>query len=614
MTTKDADRNVVVDILACQKKCKSEDALPALVDENDGMSSTTYSSFESIDPHMEIHVSKIFKAEEKQQQQDHGCAEYEAEIPITEHGLLLMLKNRNGAVTFDGYAKKPDGSQGPAEKNNLVRNLGDTVVAINGFVTLGLPFVDIFMLIRDIVHDDNHGGFMYFTFVDGFEYRNRQDKVNKLNSKSMDLNVAYEALENMRKANLEVQFADNVDCTQCTQCLRAYVKKEKEMKEVVLDGRRIRRFARRFRRVSDSPRKRKGSSRSPSPTSVMDDSHHDESRSKQRVLPKMQHKSCLVCCSPVCNAHSSETFRQGSILICTECSPLFSIDYIQESLVPKFIEDDEQRRKKCLYRMVEMYDRALLMLKFSAQYIDDVSNSLEISSKRNHALSSRASKTSLVSGITGVVAAATIFTPAGPPLLIASLFFGGSATAISTGSEAVTFHSEPNKLADKIIVIHALVKSLMRVTNVLHQAVVDPESFSDTDNVRDEGTAFRPPMNRIDEMEKYDPEWNDDSSMDEKEEGNKEGELMSTVARATAETATRLVKFAGDALHNSSTKTVEVNDINDTVQRISAGSPHDKAEILQSIKKEMKIIPETGIIADLCDQYMVQIASGPREI
>jgi hypothetical protein len=121
--------------------------------------------------------------------------------------------------------------------------------------------------------------------------------------------------------------------------------------------------------------------------------------------------------------------------------------------------------------IVDMYDRVLLVLKFSAQYTNDIADALEHQVKRNNGIGVGSNVTGLVSGITGIVAAATLFTPAGPPLLIASLIFGGTATAVSAGSEAVNYVSEPRKVADKIIAMHGVAKSLLRITGILHDAL-----------------------------------------------------------------------------------------------------------------------------------------------
>ena len=57
--------------------------------------------------------------------------------------------------------------------------------------------------------------------------------------------------------------------------------------------------------------------------------------------------------------------------------------------------------------------------------------------KRHDRVSVGSSATGLLSGVVGVAAAATIFTPVGPPLLLASILFGTSGAAVAAGSEAV---------------------------------------------------------------------------------------------------------------------------------------------------------------------------------
>ena len=57
----------------------------------------------------------------------------------------------------------------------------------------------------------------------------------------------------------------------------------------------------------------------------------------------------------------------------------------------------------------------------------------------------------------------TIFTPVGPPLLIASILFGGGATAGSAGSEAVNYHCSANKMCDTIIALHGMLHSISRL-------------------------------------------------------------------------------------------------------------------------------------------------------
>jgi len=58
--------------------------------------------------------------------------EYDAAIPTTSRGLMIRVGDLNGSAVFLEYRRFPDGSKGPAEINNLVRNAGDEIVAVNG--------------------------------------------------------------------------------------------------------------------------------------------------------------------------------------------------------------------------------------------------------------------------------------------------------------------------------------------------------------------------------------------------------------------------------------------------------------------------------------------------
>eukprot|EP00957_Ditylum_brightwellii_P050588 3836302-Ditylum_brightwellii.AAC.1 len=63
-------------------------------------------------------------------------------------------------------------------------------------------------------------------------------------------------------------------------------------------------------------------------------------------------------------------------------------------------------------------------------------------------------------GVTGVIGAAAMFTHVGPPLLLASLLFGGGSTAVTAGNEMVNYRSEPRQMADRILVLFDVLMSL----------------------------------------------------------------------------------------------------------------------------------------------------------
>jgi len=99
----------------------------------------------------------------------------------------------------------------------------------------------------------------------------------------MALNDAFEALEQMRKANLEIEFGRTIDFNRCVHCLR-------------------------------NPPSKKGLL----PKSIFPRS-------------KRNHKPCLLCGSPTCSKHASKEFLKSSkIIICTSCAPLFSLDFVIE--------------------------------------------------------------------------------------------------------------------------------------------------------------------------------------------------------------------------------------------------------------------------------------------
>jgi hypothetical protein len=127
--------------------------------------------------------------------------------------------------------------------------------------------------------------------------------------------------------------------------------------------------------------------------------------------------------------------------------------------------------------MIGLYDRCLMLLRFSAQFIDTIATLLEQKQEQQNKIG-LGSSAGVVSGVLGVVAAATILTPVGPPLLIASLVFGGSALAVQTsGSDAMNYFLEPNKLADRILSLHGMLHSLLRVTGTLRDGCHDARSY-----------------------------------------------------------------------------------------------------------------------------------------
>jgi len=303
----------------------------------------------------------------------------------------------------------------------------------------------------------------------------------KVIAKAMALNDAFSALENMRKCNLEVEYGGKAipDISLFHQYCTACLHEEKEREEAFL------------RQQNNNSRGRQW---------------------RKAVLGKISRKKksppCLICASPVCNKHGCREFRKEGITICGHCAPLFTMDFVVDTIS----NDQEEHRRQCIAHMIDSYDRALLMLQYSCQFIEDIAMALENSTRKNNQIGLGSSGIGLMSGLTGMAAvaahfaaAATILSPAGPPLLIASILFGGTAAAASTGTEAIIHYSEPNQLANKIVALHELVHSLLAVTAVMKEALrkghIDVQQYMDSEAPKSfrlgKGRANAAPARRI---------------------------------------------------------------------------------------------------------------------
>ena len=259
-------------------------------------------------------------------------------------------------------------------------------------------------------------------------------------SRAMELNVAFEALEMMRKVNLQVEFGEEASSIQgggaekkndpCIPCLREQQQQEQQQQDTSAFRKRLLQM-------------RRGG----------------------KAMP------CLACATCVCGRHKSKEFGRENITICSQCSHLFSSQAIVDRIVAAAAAagEDKIQQKQTLHYLLDVYDRALLILTYSNQFIDEISQALIKNTGRHNKVGLGSSAAGVVSGAIGVAAAVTIFTPVGPPLLLASVLFGGTSTAVAAGSESVNYRCEPNKMADKIIALHAIVTSIARLPETLEE-------------------------------------------------------------------------------------------------------------------------------------------------
>ncbi len=308
-------------------------------------------------------------------------------------------------------------------------------------------------------------------------------------AKSMKLNEAYVSLETMRHANLEIELGQ-FDRRRCVQCVREL----------------------------------SCSQRPSTPYSVT-------TRYKNKMF---KHKLCLMCGSPTCTKHSDPSFKKSKVVICSACAPLFSLDFVVQcvALGNEASEESARDQRHQINHIIDVYDRIQIMLEYSAQFIDEVAEKLEHTTKKEDKIGLSANSAGVMSGVAGVAAAAAFVTPAGPPLLIASLFFGGAAQMTTSGTKMVNYRSTPSKMAFRIISLYNLVKSILTVTTVLRDALlndrIDLEKYvenmiKETEHaVLEMKTGFEDDEedDSVDGDETVDEDWDDESSWSSFESGN----------------------------------------------------------------------------------------------
>lgn len=154
-------------------------------------------------------------------------------------------------------------------------------------------------------------------------------------------------------------------------------------------------------------------------------------------------------------------------------------------------------------------------------------------------------------------AACTIFTPVGPPLLLASILFGGGATAVNAGSEAVNYRCEPNKMADRILTLHSIISSIANIPTAMDQ---------------------------------------DEKIEEEKRANLLRAERTQSRLHFTRAAMNGLKPLTSGALSAISIVT-EARELKNTVDRIRAGNPCEKAERLAGIKNEVFNLPKTEVLS-----------------
>jgi hypothetical protein len=318
----------------------------------------------------------------------------------------------------------------------------------------------------------------------------------------------------------------------------------------------------------------------------------------RNILKKVN--PCLTCGHPTCPRHSSSAFSKNNIPMCQQCAYLFELDFIVEIVTSSSSNIAECRRK--VDEMVDCYDRAKLLLSYTAAYAEDIACALEAMSANSNMIGAGSSVTSIGSGIASIVGCGILLLvpPAalvGVHLMVAGLVVGGGATAVQTGDEMVRYYSEPNRLAERMVALHGMATSLLRVREVLSHVLLKSNSYDAVSPVQEdeEGLAQRARLAGEIKvlMEKH--------NITERKGNAATTKFMGKGARYIGRicSTASVIPVAGGILSAASIY-FEGNELKKTITRISEGSPCDKAQQVRLIRDEMDMLPDSSLVLEEC--------------
>lgn len=387
----------------------------------------------------------------------------------------------------------------------------------------------------------------------------------------------------------------------------------------------------------------------------------------RRNIPRKTPASCLTCGHPTCNKHTSKTFSTHHIQICQPCAYLFELEFIVDviaqatqqtedtSTTTESTTNDDNNNINTSYKstnamqlcqqkvnsMIDCYDRAKLLLTYTSQYAPEISAGLQSRTAKSNKIGVGANASGIVSGITGIVGAGALLCPpvaaAGVPILIASLVFGGTATAAhTTDYAAVKYWSEPNILADKMVVLHGMCLSLLRVVEVLNYGLLRGSGNDDGNTAAADGVDD----NRSSDNDTADNNNNNTPTIDKRQAltqdiqsllqkhgvntsmgkqsissstkisgsnvANRSSRFLGRIG-TTAAASFRFVPIAGGVL-SAASLVVEANEIKATLSRMNEGSVCEKSQQILEIADEVNRLPDAAVIAEECARVFEEAA------
>ena len=271
-----------------------------------------------------------------------------------------------------------------------------------------------------------------------------------------EINASFQAMEKMRKLNLEVECNELgiiCDHSKCKACLLATATSA---------------------RTTTTTTEKSSSSSSSYFTSIRIAnplaSSSSSSSNKKKVEP------CLLCASPTCSKHTSKALQKERITLCLDCEALFQTKSLnlQHDL-------DAASLQAQLERLIDPYDSAFLLLRYSAPFIPTLVQQLQAQQATDDKVTLGTSSVGFVSSIMGLAGAATLLTPAGPPLLAASFIFGTSNAAVGLGYSAQKHYQQdiqtntPHGTANRLLTLYGFLQAAMeRIVTLGEQVDAEP--------------------------------------------------------------------------------------------------------------------------------------------
>lgn len=365
-----------------------------------------------------------------------------------------------------------------------------------------------------------------------------------------------------------------------------------------------------------------------------------EGKSRRNILSRRPPASCLTCGHPTCNKHISKSFSTHHIQICQQCAYLFELDFLVDVIAQASAESNGMELcQQKVNTMIDCYDRAKLLLSYISQYTPNIIEGLQSRTAKSNKIGVGANASGIVSGITGIVGAGALLCPpvaaAGVPILIASLVFGGGATAAHTGDyAAVKYWSEPNIMADKMVVLHGMCLSLLRVVEILSYGLLsskqekmevgketnkEDNADKSKSNVVQEGTGETEEREVLKEdirslLERHGVNTtlgkesiSSGTAISGSNVANRQTRFLGRVG-TTAAASFRFVPIAGGVL-SAASLVVEANEIKATLARMNEGNPCEKSEQIKEIASEVDRMPNAVLIAGECRRVFEEAES-----